>query len=110
VLTAPGDVPWAGVLRDGWAAWSVQAGGSTQVWTRSPAGEVRRADGGLAVGRWLLSSSGKVVLDDGTHVWFTAPPYTSRVVLGNSGWRFWLAWHNGQLYAFPGTAIFRIDR
>lgn len=95
-----------GDLRDGWVLWATGAPGSYQLWTRSPAGQVRRADAGLNLSRWSLGWDGKLLLFTLDHAYVTVPPYTTAVDLGGTSPPL-LGWHERRLYGFFGNAIFR---
>jgi hypothetical protein len=91
-----------GDLRDGWALWAT----GSQLWTRSPGGQVRPVNGGVTPVRWSLGWDGKVLLYTATRAYVSVPPYTTAVDLSGASSPK-VAWHERHLYGFIGNSIFR---
>ena len=98
--------------RNGWTAFlRPDAGALRQVWTRSPAGELRQATfvGNSAAIR-ELGPSGEVIFASGGSVYAVRAPYTSAPVrLFSDSPDYFLRWYGGQLVFFLGRTAFTVS-
>ena len=73
--------------------------------TRSPSGQVRRADAGLDPCCWSLGYDGRVLMVANGHTYLASPPYTSARDLGVLEQP--AVWRERHLFLFYGNSIFR---
>jgi hypothetical protein len=99
-------------LRNGWVAFLLpDAGAFRQVWTRSPAGELRQVTfyGSHSIIR-ALGRNGEVIYANGTSVYSAHYPYTAAPVrLFSDGPFYFLRWNVDQLQLFLGRTAFDVS-
>jgi hypothetical protein len=99
-------------VRNGWTAFlRPDAGALRQVWTRSPAGELRQATFvGNSASIRELGPSGEVVFASGGSVYAVRAPYTAPPVrLFADSPDYFLRWYGGQLLLFLGRTAFTVS-
>jgi len=99
-------------LRNGWVAFLLpDAGAFRQVWTRSPAGELRQVTFyGSHSSIRALGRNGEVIYANGTSVYASRPPYTAAAVRLFSDTPFYfLRWNVDQLQLFLGRTAFDVS-
>ncbi len=105
--------PWEYDAEAGWVVFTLHHpyGSPTQVWARSPSGEVRR------ITPWSTSSvllamgpDGQVLLLNGGRWYLARTPFSPLVDVGrgttNTGYPRWL---DGKLHVFFGNTLYRIE-
>jgi hypothetical protein len=93
----------------GWVVYTLPDGGATQVWARSPAGQVRR------VTPWATESvlrgvgpAGQVLVENGGRLYLAATPHGALVDVGLTRPGA-VRWHDGKAHMIVGHLLLRLD-
>jgi hypothetical protein len=95
-------------VNNGWTAFlRTDGGGLSQVWVRSPTGEVRQATStGQSASIRALGPGGEVVFMIGSRTYATRYPYASATNVSTSAWT--IRFKRAQLYEYVGRTAFTV--
>jgi hypothetical protein len=107
--------PWDYDAEAGWVVFTLHHpyGAPTQVWARSPSGEVRQITQGATSSTLLaVGPDGQVLLHRGGRGYLARTPFSPLVDVGRGfapGSALTIRWLDGKLHVFFGSTLYRIE-